>query len=67
MNTPTKDLAAEAGRISEITILPDGRVYVFGICREVLDLINNVSSRGNGPHRVVEPVYGTGEVRKQEH
>lgn len=30
---------ADAGRICEITIRPDGRIYAFGICREVLDLL----------------------------
>lgn len=34
--------ADEAGRICEITIQPDGRVYVFGICREVLELLDDL-------------------------
>lgn len=34
--------ADEAGRICEITIQPDGRVYVFGICREVLELLDEL-------------------------
>jgi hypothetical protein len=66
MSEPTNDLAAEAGRFSEITILPDGRVYVFGICREVLDLVNNVSSRGTGLHRAVDDARTAEKEQKQE-
>jgi hypothetical protein len=28
--------------LSEITILPDGRVYVFGMSRQVLELLENL-------------------------
>lgn len=38
----SKLCADQAGRICEITIQPDGRVYVFGICREVLELLDDL-------------------------
>jgi hypothetical protein len=31
--------------LSEITILPDGRVYAFGITRQVVDLLKSLESR----------------------
>jgi hypothetical protein len=31
--------------LSEITILPDGRVYAFGITRQVTELLHSLESR----------------------
>ena len=31
--------------ISEITILPDGRVYVFGLSHEVLEILGSLNDR----------------------
>jgi hypothetical protein len=34
-----------AGDFSEITILPDGRLYVFGLTRPVLELLANMPTQ----------------------
>jgi hypothetical protein len=35
--------------LSEITILPDGRVYAFGITRQVTELLHSLESRPAAP------------------
>jgi hypothetical protein len=37
--------------LSEITILPDGRVYAFGITRQVTELLHSLASRPAQPDR----------------
>jgi hypothetical protein len=37
--------------LSEITILPDGRVYAFGITRQVTELLHSLESRPTEPGR----------------
>jgi hypothetical protein len=37
--------------LSEITILPDGRVYAFGITQQVADLLRSLQSREDALRR----------------
>ena len=39
------------GPVSEITILPDGRVYLFGLTRELLDVLAALPVRESGWHK----------------
>ena len=38
------------GPVSEITILPDGRVYLFGLTRPLLDVLAALPVRESGWH-----------------
>jgi hypothetical protein len=40
--------------ISEITILPDGRVYVFGMSRQVLEVLQSFATDDARLHRLHE-------------
>ena len=46
--TPTK--SRDDGPVSEITILPDGRVYLFGLTRPLLDVLAALPVRESGWH-----------------
>jgi hypothetical protein len=38
----------DEGSVSEITILPDGRVYLFGLTRPLLDVLAALPARESG-------------------
>ncbi|HEX2970881.1 MAG TPA: hypothetical protein VHP11_01025 [Tepidisphaeraceae bacterium] len=57
--TEKADNPEDAGRICQITIRPDGRLYVFGICREVLDILESLGSNDPKLQRVLEQVRQT--------
>lgn len=40
--------ARDDGPVSEITILPDGRVYLFGLTRPLLDVLAALPVREGG-------------------
>jgi hypothetical protein len=40
--------------ISEITILPDGRVYVFGLSRQILEVLQSFPTDDARLHRLHE-------------
>jgi hypothetical protein len=42
----------DESNLSEITILPDGRVYAFGITRQVTELLESLDSRPSAPDRL---------------
>ena len=42
--------------VSEITIQPDGRVFVFGASRQVLELLESLSPTDQKLRRVVEEI-----------
>lgn len=42
----------ELSPLSEITILPDGRVYVFGATRPVLEIIETLRDQDSQDERV---------------
>lgn len=41
MQTPLEDEST----LTEITLLPDGRVYVFGLSRQVLEILGELQSQ----------------------
>ena len=47
---------------SEITILPDGRVYVLGMSRPILEILQSLRA---GDNRVQELVKHLGDMEKQ--
>jgi hypothetical protein len=51
--------ARDEGPVSEITILPDGRVYLFGLTRPLLDVLAALPVRESGwqewHRRLAEP------------
>ena len=42
MATSTEDLLQEETTLTEITIQPDGRIYVFGASRPVLEVLESI-------------------------
>lgn len=40
--------ARDDGPVSEVTILPDGRVYLFGLTRPMLDVLATLPVRESG-------------------
>jgi hypothetical protein len=56
------------GPVSEITILPDGRVYLFGLTRPLLDVLAALPVRESGwldLHREAESVAAEPEGEPQ--
>lgn len=58
------------GPVSEITILPDGRVYLFGLTRPLLDVLAALPVRESGwqelHHHLNEPVPACRTVQESE-
>jgi hypothetical protein len=52
--------APDENTLSEINILPDGRIYVFGTSREVLEVLETLTSRNERVQRLLESVHQVG-------
>jgi hypothetical protein len=44
----------EETTLTEITILPDGRIYVFGLSRPVLEILGELQSQDQRLRRLLE-------------
>lgn len=53
---PDDPIADDETRISEITILPDGRIYVFGMSRQVLEMLGELRLADPGLRQRIEQV-----------
>lgn len=56
MMDETDDPAAEETAITEITIQPDGRVYVFGTSRQSLEVLESLNPRDPKLKRLLSQV-----------
>jgi hypothetical protein len=54
------DLIEDETTLTEITIQPDGRVYIFGTSRQVLDILVDLDPRSARLRRLL------GEVKRYE-
>ncbi len=54
MNMPEPDSAdtapatASETNVTDIELMPDGRIFVFGTSRQVLEVLNELQTTGNG-------------------
>jgi hypothetical protein len=46
----------EESQISELTIMPDGRVYAFGTTRKVLEILQSLDPRDEALQRILTRV-----------
>jgi len=54
--TDQDDSIADENTMTEITIQPDGRVYVFGTSRQVLDILVDLDPRSPRLERLLSEV-----------
>jgi hypothetical protein len=59
-------MAADEDILSEISILPDGRVYVFGMTRPLLEVLAAVPVRETGWQALLEQMKAAAPVCEHE-
>jgi hypothetical protein len=56
LKTSTRERGREETHVSELTIMPDGRIYVFGTSRKLLEVLESLDPHDESLQRILKHV-----------